>query len=81
MGEYADYMIERELDRMFSGDFDDDDGPSMGTCRHCGKRIEFVHSGVRWRLYEPGAVKPHACPPVIAPSELQPIVDDVSDLI
>lgn len=49
--------------------------PPMPLCKRCGKAIEFIHSGVRWRIYEPGALKLHACNPPIDPGEFQPIKD------
>lgn len=33
-----------------------------GTCNRCGAKIEWIHTGVRWRSYEPGeGVKLHVC--------------------
>lgn len=78
MGDITDWMFESGmLDHPDPFDHDEYGGaqPSMAYCRRCGQRIEFVHSGVRWRLYEPGAVKLHACNPPVDSSEFKPIKD------
>ncbi|CAB4124647.1 hypothetical protein UFOVP61_25 [uncultured Caudovirales phage] len=58
MGELADYYMDRDLDR-----FNDEaaEFENTGTCQRCGARIDFIHSGVRWRLFEVGSVKLHVC--------------------
>lgn len=66
MSQYDD-----DFDRWckYADDDDDDGAPGMGTCQRCGARIEFIHSGVRWRLYEPGARRLHACSNPASPDE------------
>lgn len=44
-------------------------------CKYCNTPIEWIHSGVRWRPYEIGAKKLHACNRPVDPSEFQPIKD------
>lgn len=68
MGDIADMIYQQFCD---GGWDDDDEAPphNYGTCRRCGKKIEFIHSGVRWRLYEPGARKLHACANPASPDE------------
>ena len=55
------------------GDQEDAEGPNMANCQRCGARVEFIHSGVRWRMYEAGAVTLHACAKVAS-------VDDFDDV-
>lgn len=53
----------------------EEEGPeraNLGACRRCGKRVEFIATGVRWRKYEEGALKLHVCNDV-DPREFQPI--------
>lgn len=67
MGDIVDWMHEAGMLDMPFDDADDEaeyDGPRGGAnskCRRCGAPIEFVHTGVRWRLYERGANKLHVC--------------------
>jgi hypothetical protein len=61
MGDITDWMFESGM--LDSPECDDYDGPRAAKplCRYCGRAIEFVHNGMRWRLYEPGARELHVC--------------------
>lgn len=50
-----------------------DEFENTGTCRRCGARVDFIHSGVRWRLYEVGALKLHSCANPASPDEFEDI--------
>lgn len=54
-------QFEDDIDyyERFSGEAEEFE--NTGTCKRCGARIDFIHSGVRWRLYEVGSVKLHVC--------------------
>lgn len=40
---------------------DDDDEEESATCKHCGETgLEWIHTGVRWRLID-AAGKFHVC--------------------
>jgi hypothetical protein len=57
-------------DRYYGG------GPRSSTprCKYCGREVEWLHSGVRWRMYEPGeAVKLHVCQRVASPDEFEDV--------
>lgn len=70
MGDIADYMIDRMIDEgatFFSRPRSWNKPP---VCQRCGsKDIEFVHTGVRWRVMEKGANKPHVCVNAASPDE------------
>ena len=54
MGDMAD-LYDELVDRAFHGDEDDGE-----ICNRCGQTdLEWVKTGVRWRLFEDG--KPHIC--------------------
>ena len=49
--------------------FDDDDEEGA-TCNRCGKRgLEWLNTGVRWRLYDGN--KPHQCAIVASPDDFE----------
>lgn len=62
-------MTQYDDDANRWGDDEDDEFDNVGTCQRCGGRVEFIHSGVRWRLYEPGSLKLHVCVNQASPDE------------
>lgn len=80
MGDIADDIYNQMADGYLD-DYGDDEWPAgpryspYGNCRRCGAPIEFVHTGVRWRLYERGAARLHTCATAADPSEFE-VLDD-----
>jgi hypothetical protein len=53
-----------DLGRNVFDDRDDDGSPRSANpyCRYCECRdVEWIHTGVRWRLYNVGGLLPHRC--------------------
>lgn len=43
-------------------DAPEDDPRTPVVCRYCGSAdVEWIHTGVRWRLFDNEARKPHCC--------------------
>jgi len=79
MGDIADDIINQMIDegcrfgrQKFRG------GPDSPApyCRHCNAPVEWIHSGVRWRMYEPGdVVKLHVCNNAASADEFEDLTE------
>lgn len=77
MGEIVDGMFQDGL-HDWPDPFDHDDDDQWGgsprsrrlQCRYCGSTaVYWVHTGVRWRLFNTDATKPHVCRNTANPNE------------
>lgn len=68
MGDITEWMFERGLldapdDDQYDWDHEDAGGPvHQPRCKFCGSvDVTWIHTGVRWRLFDAEAKNPHRC--------------------
>lgn len=73
MGDMADYYIALALD---AGEGYRSDLQKQARCKHCGSAaVAWVHTGVRWRLYDAGMKNPHRCGRVADANDFEDATD------
>lgn len=52
-------------------DAEDEERP-VARCKYCGStEVEWIHTGVRWRLFDNEARRPHQCEKVASPDDFE----------
>lgn len=63
MSDTFDHEADAWEDRIGREEHGDDPDPrDPVTCKFCGADdVEWIHTGVRWRLFDSEAMRPHVC--------------------
>lgn len=84
MGDIADQhfgdMLAGDYDQEYDGYDQEYDGYYEGAppprCKFCGsKDVTWIHTGVRWRLFDADARNPHRCVRVAQASDFEDLGD------